>query len=44
MSKEEYLKWLEYLESQGLDDAEIESVVQDYLDQPESTEWFHDEN
>lgn len=40
MNKEEYLQWLESLEERGLDDAEIDSVIQDYLDQPESPEWF----
>lgn len=40
MTKQEYLEWLESLEAQGLDDAEIEAIVQDYLEQPEDPQWF----
>jgi len=40
MSKQEFQEWIKSLEEQGYDDAEIESIIQDYLDQPENPEWF----
>lgn len=40
MTREEYLSWLRDLEAKGYDDAEIEAMVQDYLDQPDSAHWF----
>lgn len=40
MNKEEYQKWIEELESRGLEDFEIEEIINDYLDQPESPYWF----
>jgi hypothetical protein len=41
MTKKEYQQWLEEMENKGLDDCEIEAMLQDYLDQPESPEWFY---
>ena len=35
MNKEEYLKWLQELEEKGLDQDEIEQVVEDYLQEEE---------
>lgn len=43
MNKQEYLKLIESLEKQGLDDAEIDAVIQDYLDQPQEPSWFFEE-
>lgn len=40
MNKREYQEWIKSLEEQGLDDCEIDAAVQDYLDQPETPEWF----
>ena len=40
MNKEEYQKWIEELESRGLEDFEIEEIINDCLDQPESPDWF----
>lgn len=40
MNKKEYIEWIDKMENQGLDDAEIDAAIQDYLDQPESPEWF----
>ena len=42
MTKSEYIEWLEKMEEKGLDDCEIEAAVQDYLEQPDSSEWFFD--
>jgi hypothetical protein len=44
MDKKQYQEWLDKMENEGLDDAEIEAAVQDYLDQPESQEWFFAED
>ena len=43
MSKQEFQEWIKRLESQGLDDAEIDAIIEDYLSQPENNAWFFEE-
>lgn len=40
MTKEEYQQWIKQLEAQGLEDFEIEAIIEDYLNQPENQDWF----
>ena len=44
MDKKQYLEWLEKMEADGLDECEIEAAIEDYLDQPESQDWFFRED
>lgn len=44
MTKQEYQEWIKSLEEKGLDECEIEDLVNDLLDQPDNSDWFFRED